>query len=268
MDMPSLVRNVNPADFELSDYDPSDTRGLSEGECEQILAANRLRIAELQNVLYAGKERSLLLVLQATDTAGKDPIIRDVLSATNPQACRVTAFKATSKSEERRDRLWRFHNHVPAAGEIGVFNRSYYDEIIAADAHNELDESEAERRYEQIRSFERMLAADDIEIVKLFLHISKDEQRHRLQERIDDPQRHWELSESDFRERQYWDGYMRAYESAIRRTHADHARWYVITSDRKWFRDAAASELIRQVLDGMGLEYPPPKVDLSKVEWH
>ncbi len=241
---------------------------MTEAEATKIFERNRLRIAELQNTLYAEKKQSLLILLQAMDTAGKDPIIRDVFSAANPQACRVTAFKPTSSSETRRDRLWRFHQHVPAYGEIGVFNRSYYDEVIADDAHNELDGPTREKRYEQIRFFESMLARDNVKIVKLFLHISKDEQRHRLQERIDDPERHWELSESDFRERKYWNEYMRAYETAMRETDSPDSKWQVLMSDRKWFRDAATSELILQILEDMHPQFPPAKFDLSQVEWH
>jgi len=265
--MPTTAAEFSPADFQLASYNPEDTHGKTEAECTRRFDENRIRIAELQNVLYAERKQSLLVVLQAMDTGGKDPIIRDVLSAANPQACRVTAFKRTSSSERRRDRLWRFHQHVPADGEIGVFNRSYYDEIIADDAHDELDDQERAKRYEQIRCFEWMLAADNVTIIKLFLHISKEEQRRRLEERISDPSRHWELSESDFAERKFWDGYMRAYEAAIRHTHTDYAPWHVVTSDRKWFRDAAASMLILEALQRMNPQYPPPKVDLNHIEW-
>ena len=266
--MLTLDTVISPTEFRLSAYDPDDTFGMDERECMRLFDENRPRIAELQNVLYAEKKQSLLIVLEAMDTGGKDPVVRDVLSAANPQACRVTAFKRESSSEKQRDHLWRFHQHVPADGEIGVFNRSYYDETIADDAHGDLTEKLRASRYEQIRSFERMLTEDNVTILKMFLHISKDEQRHRLQERIDDPSRHWELSESDFKERKYWDGYMRAYETAIRQTHAEHAPWHVVPSDCKWFRDAAASKLILETLERMAPQYPPAKVDLNNIEWY
>lgn len=254
--------------FRLADYDTADTQGMTEPECERILAVNRDKIADLQNTLYAEGERSLLLVLQAMDTGGKDPIIRDVLSAANPQACRVTAFKAAGGNEAEHDRFWRFHQAVPQKGEIGVFNRAYYDDIIRMDAHGDLDEAARKKHYTQIQTFERLLADQDVTIVKIFLHISKDEQRKRLQERIDNPQRHWELSESDFKEREFWDGYMSAYEHAIRQTHTDFAPWYVLTADRKWFRDAAASIIVREVLERMNPQFPPATVDLDHIEWH
>ena len=254
--------------FRLSDYDPADTQGMTERECCEVLERNRGRIAELQNTLYAEDKRSLLVVLMAMDTGGKDPIIRDVLSAANPQACRVTAFKKASKHEEEQGRFLRFHQAAPATGEIGVFNRSYYDEIIRADAHGDLNDAARDHAHEQIRNFERVLADADRRIVKVFLHMSKEEQRARLQERIDRRERQWELSESDFSERAYWEGYMEAFESAIRDTHTEFAPWYVITSDRKWFRDAAASIIIAETLEDMDPQFPPPKVDLSRIEWH
>ncbi|HYP14878.1 MAG TPA: PPK2 family polyphosphate kinase [Bryobacteraceae bacterium] len=254
--------------FALSNYDSADTKGLDERQCEQILEENRQAIATLQNVLYAESERSLLLVLQAMDTGGKDPIIKDVLSAANPQACRVTAFKKASAREESQDRFWRFHKEAPAKGEIGVFNRSYFDEIIRSDAHGDLEAGERQKLYGHIRNFEQVLVDQNIHVVKLFLYISKEEQRNRLQERIDHVERQWELSDADFTERKYWDGYMRAYEAAIEQTSTPEAPWYVITSDRKWFRDAAASVIIRKTLEDMNPQFPPPKVDLSNIEWH
>lgn len=268
MDMDRLPAAISLDNFTLSNYDPADTCGLTEPECETILEETREQIAELQNVLYAEKKQALFVILLAMDTGGKDPIIRDVLSAANPQACRVTAFKKESSSEAKRDRFWRFHHEVPADGEIGVFNRSYYDDVIRDDAHGDLDPATRNIRYEQIRCFEQILAHDDIKFLKLFLHISKDEQRHRLQERIDNPQRHWELSDADFEERKYWTEYMTAFETAIRETHTDNAPWHVITADRKWFRDATAAKLIHKTLEQMGPQFPPADVDLTNINWY
>jgi PPK2 family polyphosphate:nucleotide phosphotransferase len=253
--------------FRLAEFDPADTLGMKEDEACDVLERNRVRIAEIQNRLYAEKKQSLLVVLQSMDTGGKDPIIRDVLYTANPQACRVTAFKKADRNEAAHDRFWRFHQAAPVKGEIGVFNRAYYDDIIKERAHNEMSASDAARHYGHINHFEALLADQDIHIIKLFLHISKEEQRHRLQERIDNPERHWELSESDFKERRYWDGYMAAYEEAIRATETDCGHWFIITADRKWYRDAAASTVIADTLERMNPRFPPPKVDLSSIEW-
>lgn len=266
--MSSRFRVLTADQFRLGAVDPAQTEDLTEEECAATLERERNRIAELQDMLYAEGRRSLLIVLMAMDTGGKDPIIKDVLSAANPQACRVTAFKRANKSEEKHDRFWRFHQWAPAKGEIGVFNRSYFDDIVRDDAHGDLDAAARSRAFEGIRHFERLLAGQDIRILKLFLHISKQEQRTRLQERIDNRHRQWELSEADFTEREYWDGYMQAFERAIQQTHTDYAPWYVLPSDRKWFRDAASSTIIADTLADMDPQYPPPKVDVSKIEWH
>jgi PPK2 family polyphosphate:nucleotide phosphotransferase len=201
------------------------------------------------------------------DTGGKDPVIRDVLSAANPQACRVTHFERATVQEEKHDRFWRFHDSAPAKGELGVFNRAYYDDIIKSDAHGELADEDRTKLYTHIRHFERVLADQEITVLKVFLYISKEEQRTRLEERIANPHRHWELSEADFTERKHWDGYMRAYEAAIQQTHTEYAPWHVITSDRKWYRDAAVSLLVREALEEIDPQYPPAKLDLSKIEW-
>jgi polyphosphate kinase 2 (PPK2 family) len=157
---------------------------------------------------------------------------------------------------------------MPPRGEVGVFNRSHYDDIIFSDAHGELADGERQHQYRQCDLFEQLLTVEQISIVKIFLHISKDEQRRRLQERIDDPTRHWELSEKDFKERQFWDGYMRAYESAIQGTNRDEAPWYLIPSDHKWFRDAAAGVIIAGALEKLNPRFPPAEFDLSQIEWH
>jgi PPK2 family polyphosphate:nucleotide phosphotransferase len=253
-------------DFRLSRLDPGETFGVDEAEACRILDGNRERIAELQNRLYAESERSLLIVLQSMDTGGKDPIIRDVLNRANSQACKVTAFKRASKEHKKQDRLRRFHLAMPDKGEIAVFNRAYYDDIVGNHAHGEASEERLETVYRQIREFERMLHEEQIEIIKLYLHLSKAEQKRRLEERISDPTRQWELSEADFRERQYWEGYMAAYERAIRDTNTEWAPWYVLPADNRWFRDAAASEVIARALERMDPQFPPPEVDLSKVK--
>ena len=252
--------------FRLAQVNPGDSGSIAPADRARVLAENQKRIAELQNRLYAEGERSLLVLLQSMDTGGKDPIIRDVLSAANPQACRVTAFKKVSGPEEKEDRFRRYHKAVPRRGEIGVFNRSYYDDVINRAAHGELAPREAAAEYTHINNFEHLLADDHVTIVKVFLHISKDEQRRRLQERMNDPARHWELSEADFRERKFWDGYMRAFEDAICRSNTNHAPWFLIPADDREFRDAAASVILREALEAMDPQFPPASIDLGKVE--
>jgi PPK2 family polyphosphate:nucleotide phosphotransferase len=264
--MPDRYLAPKGAAFELSRYNPESTFETIEADAHALLERNRLRIAELQNVLSAESTRSLLVVLQSMDTGGKDPIIRDVLSAANPQACRVMAFKKASKSEKKRGLFWRFYLDAPALGEIGVFNRSYYDDVINQHAHEAIEPDARAAVYQRILLFEQLLVESGTTVVKIFLHISKAEQKRRLQARMDDPERHWELSKADFEERKYWDGYMRAYEEAIRKTNVDYAPWYVIPSDRSWYRDAAASEIFAGVLERMDPQFPAPDVDLGAVE--
>lgn len=260
-----LTRSMDQ--IRLSDVDPDDTAGMDEDQARNLLDENRQRIADLQYVLYAEAKRSLLVVLQSMDTGGKDPIIRDVLNLANSQACRVTAFKKPEGPEAQHDRFRRFHQAMPAKGEIGVFNRSYYDEVVVKDAHDELGEAERAKEYGFLNGFEEILTGNNIRVIKIYLHISKDEQRRRLQQRIDDPTRQWELSESDFKERRFWDGYMRAYEQVIRATHRSQAPWYVIPSNHRWYRDAAAAKIIADELEGMNPRFPEPKIDLSRIEW-
>lgn len=252
--------------FRLSQVNPGDSGSIPAAERAGLLERNQQSIAELQNRLYAEGERSLLVVLQSMDTGGKDPIIRDVLSAANPQACRVTAFKKPHDGEKNEDRFLRFHRAVPRRGELGVFNRSYYDDVIFRSAHQQLKPREAAAEYTNINNFEHLLADDHVTIVKIFLHISRDEQRRRLRERMDDPARHWELSEADFAERKFWDGYMRAYEEAICKSNTEWAPWFVIPADDRDFRDAAASIILRDALQAMDPQYPPASIDLAKVE--
>ncbi|HYZ87094.1 MAG TPA: PPK2 family polyphosphate kinase [Bryobacteraceae bacterium] len=252
--------------FRLDELDPGDKAGFDCEKACDVLNHNRDKIAELQNRLMAEKSQALLVILQAMDTGGKDPTIRDVLDRVNSQACRVTKFKKENDQDKRYDHLRRFHLAVPAKGEMGVFNRAYYDDLIRDHAHDEKSEAELAVPYRQINDFERLLDEERVRVIKIFLHISKEEQKRRLQERIEDPERHWELSESDFRERKFWDGYMRAYEHAIRTTNTEWAPWFAVPSDVRWFRDAAASEIIARALEELDPQYPPPKIDLSKVE--
>lgn len=260
---PFAVRPGSPVD--LSKHDPDDTHGENEAGALPITERNVQRIAELQEILTAEASQALLIVLQAMDTGGKDPTIREVMWATNPSHCQARNFKKPSKEEAAHDYLWRFHPHVPALGDIGIFNRSYFEEVISARVNETATPEQWTRRYDQINDFERYLTANRIFVLKFFFYISKDEQRRRLQERIDRPEKQWELSESDFEARRKWDDYMRAFEDALSRCSTTHAPWHIIPANRDWFRNRVVSQIIVDALERMDPQYPPPSVDLSQV---
>ncbi len=225
-------------------------------------------VAELpdwQYKLYVENRRALLIVLQAMDAGGKDGVIRRVMASLNPQGCRVTSFKAPSALELSHDFLWRVHAAVPARGEIGIFNRSHYEDVLIGRVKNLVPRRVWSRRYDQINDFERMLVENDVTILKFFLHISKEEQRERLQARLDDPTKHWKVDAADVEERKLWDEYRRAYEVALERCSTPWAPWYVVPADRKWFRDFAVSEIILEKLREMNPRFPPAKEDLRRI---
>ncbi len=224
------------------------------------------QIAQLQEMLYAQRQRKLLLVLQGMDTSGKDGTIRALYSQINPMGLRGVTFKAPSIEELSHDFLWRVHRQVPATGEITIFNRSHYEDVLITIVQNMIDEKECKRRYAHIRDFERMLAETGTVIVKIFLHISKDEQRKRLQERLDDPDKQWKFDEGDIVQRKKWDEYQRAYERAIVATDADHAPWYIIPADSKTHRNLLISTLLLEVMQGLKLSFPEPDPKLSKLK--
>jgi PPK2 family polyphosphate:nucleotide phosphotransferase len=250
----------------LSKRSPDDSAGIGSKErCEQALAKNIQRLFELQTLLAASNEYAVLIVLQAMDAGGKDGTIRHVMTGLNPQACRVTSFKVPSDDEARHDFLWRIHNAAPRRGEIGIFNRSHYEDVLVARVHKLVPKSVWQARYDQINEFEKNLAENNTVILKFFLHISKDEQKRRLEQRIQDPLKNWKISEADFAERRRWDDYTEAYEDALSRCSTKHAPWYVIPANKKWFRNLAVSQIIEDRMNSLHMKYPPPKVDLSKV---
>ncbi len=226
------------------------------------------QIAECQSMLYAQRKKKVLLVLQGMDTSGKDGTVKAIFSNINPMGIRAVAFKGPTDIELAHDYLWRVHQHVPVKGEIAIFNRSHYEDVLITRVQDMIDKPECQRRYAQIRDFERMLSETGTVILKIFLHISKDEQRGRLQERLDDPDRQWKFDPNDIAQRKKWDGYQRAYETAIRETDADHAPWYVVPSNSKTQRNLVVATLLLETLQGMKLAYPPPDPKLSsfKVE--
>jgi PPK2 family polyphosphate:nucleotide phosphotransferase len=223
-------------------------------------------ISDLQEMLYAERKRKLLIVLQGTDTSGKDGTVRHLFSNINPMGLRAVGFKAPTEIEASHDYLWRIHREVPRAGEIGVFNRSHYEDVLITRVLGMITPAECKRRYAQIRDFERMLFESGTTIVKFFLHISKDEQRERLQERADDPHKHWKFDFEDLKQREYWKQYQKAYEDAIAATDADYAPWYVIPADSKHYRNEVVARLLLETLRGMRLDWPPPDKRLLKLK--
>ena len=224
------------------------------------------KIADLQNVFVASKGPKLLIILQGMDTSGKDGTVKGVFGQINPLGARTVAFKAPSQAEKDHDYLWRIHQEVPAKGEIVIFNRSHYEDVLISKVHDWIDDSECVRRYAHIRDFERMLAETGTIILKFFLHISKAEQKRRLEERLADPDKHWKFDMQDLAERKYWDAYQRAYETAICATDSETAPWYVIPSDSKTQRNLAIASIVLEKLESMKLKFPPANPDYAKIK--
>jgi PPK2 family polyphosphate:nucleotide phosphotransferase len=221
---------------------------------------------DLQELLYASQSKALLIVLQGMDTAGKDGTIQHIFSGVNPQGCQVASFKVPTQLEQRHDFLWRCHAQVPPRGMIGIFNRSHYEDVLSPVVHGHIGAKQAARRMEEINDFERMLSDNDVVILKFFLHISREEQTRRLQERIDEKKKHWKLSPADFEERQFWPNYMRAYENILRETSKKHAPWFVIPCDRKPYRDVVIASILVEAMERMKLQYPKPTFDPSGIK--
>jgi PPK2 family polyphosphate:nucleotide phosphotransferase len=265
MDTFSRLRVKPGSKWRVTDIAPDDTLGLSKGEGESLHEENVARLPAFSELLWADNRYALLIVLQGMDTAGKDGTIRRVMSGINPRDCRVTNFKKPTEEELEHDFLWRVHAACPRKGEIGVFNRSHYEDVLVVRVHNLVPESEWSLRYDHINEFERVLTENGTHILKLFLHISKDEQKERLEARLADPVKNWKFEPADLDERKKWDDYQRAYEAAISRCSTDHAPWHIIPADKKWFRNAAVSSLLVQTLEDMDLRPRPARYDLSKL---
>ena len=223
------------------------------------------KIDHLQYVLYAEKKRAVLIVLQGMDTAGKDGTIRHVMSGVNPEGCKVTSFKVPAGLETEHDFLWRIHNAVPAYGEIGIFNRSHYEDVLVVRVHDLVPKEVWSKRYDQINDFESILHRNNVKILKFFLHISKEEQKARLRDRIDSPDKQWKISEADFKERKFWNHYQKAYEEALTKCNSDFAPWYIIPANKKWFRNLAVSHIVAETMELMDLKFPKPAVDAKKL---
>lgn len=258
----------NGKHFKLKDFDPGDTgHWRSEEHATAALVEGIQRTADLQDKLYAQDQWALLLIFQAMDAAGKDGAIKHVMSGVNPQGCQVYSFKTPSETELQHDFLWRTTRDLPERGHIGIFNRSYYEEVLVVRVHPEILKNQKlppslvgknlwEERFEDIRGFERHMARSGTVIRKFFLHLSKKEQKKRFLKRLDEPEKNWKFSAADIHERKYWDDYQDAYEEMIRNTATKHAPWYVVPADNKWFSRLVISTVIVHALDALNLEYP------------
>jgi PPK2 family polyphosphate:nucleotide phosphotransferase len=223
------------------------------------------RLVELEELMYAGHRHSLLVVLQGMDTSGKDSTIRSVFSGIGPAGVRVVSFKAPSTLEREHDYLWRVHHHTPRVGQLTIFNRSHYEDVLIVRVNNLVPERRWKERYDHINAFERMLADEGTTIVKLFLHISKDFQKERLQRRLDNPAKHWKFDPGDLPVRERWDDYQKAYQVALSRCSTDVAPWYVIPAERRWFRNLLIARILVETLEGLDMKYPKPTFDPSEI---
>lgn len=267
MDYRKRFRVKPGSKFRLSDHDPGFTdKYESEEEAKAELDHYQRRLRELQDRLYVGQTHSLLIVLQALDTGGKDGTINHVLGAMNPQGCRVAHFREPSAEEAAHDFLWRAHKAAPQRGEVVIFNRSHYEDVLVVRVRDSVPKAVWSQRYKRINGFEKELAENGTLVLKFFLHISKPEQLRRLKARIDDPAKHWKLNEGDYADREHWDDYMDAYQDALRKCSSADAPWYVIPADHKWFRNLAVARIVVEHMDGLKLDYPKPSVDLKKIE--
>jgi len=240
----------------LGDYDPGDAGGLSKKRGVRELKALKARLNSLQELLYANGTHALLVVLQGMDTSGKDGVIKRVITAFNPQGFRVTSFKAPTEEELAHDFLWRVHKEVPRRGMVGVFNRSHYEDVLVVRVDRLVPEDVWRARYEAIRQFEELLVENGVVLCKFFLHISRDEQRVRLQARLDDPEKRWKFRSGDLSARAKWDAYMTAYEVALEQCSTQRAPWYVVPANRKWFRDLVVAQALVNSLASLGMTWP------------
>lgn len=250
----------------LADYDPSDTGSYNDkDEAAQLLKDNRERMLKLQEVLYAEHKHALLIILQAMDAGGKDSTIRHVMHGVNPQGVQVTSFKVPTPEELDHDFLWRVHQHTPARGMFGIFNRSHYEDVLVVRVNELVPKSVWEKRYDHINTFERLLADSGVTILKFFLHISKKEQKERFMDRLTQPDKQWKFSMGDLPVREKWDQYMAAYEDVIERCNTKWAPWYIVPANKKWYRNLVISNVIVETLEKLDMHYPEPEPGLDQV---
>jgi polyphosphate:nucleotide phosphotransferase, PPK2 family len=261
--MHTKVHRIEPAGkVHVKDLDPDATPLCDDkAEGKERSTALQERLGELQELLYADHKHNILIVLQGMDTSGKDGTVRHVMSGMSPAAVRVMSFKKPTAEELEHDFLWRVHAKTPGDGEIAVFNRSHYEDVLVVRVHNLVQDKVWKKRYKQINEFERTLSASGTVILKFFLHISRDEQRKRLQQRIDDPKKHWKFQHGDIEERKLWDDYMDAYADMLEQTSTKYAPWYVVPANAKWYRNLVVAGVIADALEDLKMEYP--QIDLS-----
>jgi PPK2 family polyphosphate:nucleotide phosphotransferase len=255
----------------LKDIDPG-FKDHHEGHKEAVAEIEQYqkKLRNLQELFYADGRSSLLICLQGMDTGGKDGTINHILGAMNPQGCRVVGFRQPSVEELEYDFLWRIHRAVPPKGQVTIFNRSHYEDVLIVRVHTLVPQAVWSSRYDQINSFEKELVESNTHILKFYLHISKQEQLSRFKDRLDDRARQWKISEADYKERLYWDDYTAAYEDVLSRCSTERAPWFVIPSDHKWFRNLAVARIVVEYLEGLDMKFPPPSVDLDQIrrEYH
>jgi PPK2 family polyphosphate:nucleotide phosphotransferase len=263
---------VHPGDkVRLEDIDPGfKDHHESHKKAGDEIERDREKLRTLQALLYADGRCSLLICLQGLDAGGKDGTISHILGAMNPQGCRVTGFRQPSTEEQAHDFLWRVHRATPARGQVAIFNRSHYEDVLVVRVHGLVPHAVWSRRYDQINAFEKELVGGNTHILKFYLHISKKEQLKRFKDRLDDPMKQWKISDSDYKEREFWGDYMTAYEEVLARCSTPHAPWFVIPSDHKWFRNLAIARIVVEHLEALDMKLPEPSVDLGHIrrEYH
>jgi PPK2 family polyphosphate:nucleotide phosphotransferase len=259
---------VKPGEkLRLGKIDPAFTgKHESEDSAKQEIVHYQHHLTRLQTLLYAEHKHSILVVLQAMDAGGKDGTIKHVFGPVNPQGVHVASFKQPTAPELAHDFLWRVHPHAPGRGDIAIFNRSHYEDVLVTRVHKLIDKATWTERYARIRDFEALLVENNTTILKFFLHISKEEQLARFAQRLDDPARNWKISDSDYSERAFWDDYMKAFEDAIHATSTPESPWYVIPANEKWFRNLAVSQILADTMADLDLAYPPPSVNLAEIK--
>lgn len=240
-------------------------KDLDREAAETQFAALTQKLSDLQNMMYAENKRSLLIVLQGRDAAGKDGTIRHVFGPLNPQGCRVTSFKVPSKVEASHDFLWRCHLAAPERGQIAIFNRSHYEDVLVVRVHELVPKAVWSKRYDHINAFEKILADNGTTILKFYLHIDSEEQLKRFQKRIDNPKKNWKISDADYSERPHWDSYSGAFEDALSKCSTAHAPWFIIPANRKWLRNLIIADIVVDAMERMKMNYPPPSVDMNEI---
>ena len=262
------THRVEPGqEVKLTEVDPGQSAGFeAKSDVADLVDGDRERIRSLQERLYAEDHRSLLIMFQAIDTGGKDGAIKHVFGGVNPQGCQVWSFKVPSIEELEHDFLWRYHLRTPPRGMITVFNRSHYEDVLVVRVKQLVPEEIWRPRYELINDFEKLLLQNDVTILKFFLHISKEEQKRRLESRRDNPKKQWKFAVGDLDERARWDNYQAAFEEAINRTSTANAPWYVVPADKKWYRNLVVARAVAATLEAMNPRYPPPEPGIEKVK--